>query len=184
MGEAGPAGINLRPFAEAIALRLADEGIPVRAIARSVKLPSDEVYELIEEAQLCGTLIEMPRNDWPIGSTRGSRAAFNGTPLENEDDLKFACARTFKATRLEASVLAVMLKRNQVTKQQLHQIIGSETDPKIVDVVICHLRKKLKHFDLAIETVWGIGYLISLPHRETAISLLIKSSIPAEAACG
>jgi DNA-binding winged helix-turn-helix (wHTH) protein len=42
----------------------------------------------------------------------------------------------------------------------------------MVDVVIYHIRKKLLPHGLAIETVWGTGYLISPKHREEAIKLL------------
>lgn len=166
----------------ATAIRLADEGIPVRAIARSLKVPSSDVYEMLRDALLSGELLEMPKDDWPIGSSRGSRSAFNGTPLENEEALQFACARCFRATRLEAAILAVLLRRNEVTKHQLHLVIEQmrpgenreATDPKMVDVIICHLRKKLRpdHINLTIKTVWGIGYLIPHSDRERAINML------------
>jgi DNA-binding response OmpR family regulator len=41
--------------------------------------------------------------------------------------------------------------------------------PKVVDVYICHLRRKLKGSDFAIETVWGLGYrLVQMnPHAST-----------------
>lgn len=171
---------NFKPFAEHVAVRLADEGIPVRAIARSTKLPSEDVYEILRDAIERGVIVEMPKDDWPVGSTRGQRAAFHGTPLEDDEALHFACARWFRATRLEAAILAVMLKRSEVTKQQLHLVIEAmrpgdnreATDPKMVDVIICHLRKKLKKFEITITTVWGIGYLMPLPDRERAVAML------------
>lgn len=123
----------------------------------------------------------MPRDDWLPGSGRSQRAVFNGTPLEQEQALKCACARYFKASPLEAAMLTLMLKRTEVTKQQLHLTIeenrlGKEqTDPKMVDVMICKLRKKLKLHDIEIETMWGIGYLISSAHRERAIQKLLAA---------
>lgn len=170
--------------AEDTVIRLADEGIPVRAIARGTRLPSAEIYEILRDAIARGAIVEMPRDDWPIGSSRGQRAAFNGTPLEDEAALQFACARCFKATRLEAAILAVLLKRNEVTKQQLHFVIEQmrpgdtrdnnrePTDPKMVDVIICHLRKKLRTPEITIKTVWGIGYLIPHADREKAMNIL------------
>jgi len=163
-----------------IAIRLADEGIPVRAIARAVKVPSEDIYEALRDALASGAILEVPKDDWPIGSRRSDRTAFNGTPLEDEDNLKVACARLFRVTRLEAAIMVVLLKRSEATKAQLHLVIEQnrpnenreETDPKMVDVVICHLRKKLKRHDLLIDTIWGIGYLISAPHRERATALL------------
>ena len=169
------------PHLMKVAVRLADEGIPVRAIARSTKLPSEDVYEILREAIAAGSIVEMPKDDWPIGSTRGQRTAFQGTPLDNDDALQIACARFFKVTKLEAAIFTTLLKRNEVTRQQLHAVIEQTrsgeatkdaTDPKMVDVIICHLRKKLKPPGIEIETIWGIGYLVPAADRKKAISLL------------
>ncbi len=165
-----------------IVVRLADEGIPVRAIARAVSISSTNIYEMLRDALAAGMIVEMPKDDWPPGSRRDARLAFNGTPLENEDTLKVACARLFRATRLEAAILAVLLKRSEVTKTQLHLVIEQTrpnenrdaTDPKMVDVVICHLRKKLKPHNITIKTIWGTGYLIPAPDREKAATALIE----------
>jgi hypothetical protein len=173
----------------AVIIRLADEGIPVRAIARATKVPSDEVYEALNEGISLGAILEMPKDDWPVGSNRASRSAFRGTPLEDEEALKFSCARFFKATPLEAAMLAVMLKRVELTKAQLHQVVEGnrqpgrvETDPKIVDVVVCHLRRKLKPFMVEITTVRGIGYMITPGSRDRAIAQLLTFATAKEAA--
>jgi len=171
---------SVEPLIRAVAIRLADEGIPVRAIARATRLPSDEVYETLREALATGSIVEIPKDDWPLGSSRASRNPCQDTSLEQEDALKSACARYFKATPLEAAMLAVMLKRNETTKEQLHTVIEQnrpsngrdETDPKMVDVMICKLRKKLKLHDIVIETMWGTGYFIAAPYRERAIMVL------------
>jgi DNA-binding response OmpR family regulator len=168
------------PAAVATAIRMADEGIPVRAIARSVRLPSEEVYEILRTAIELGQLVELPKDDWPTGTSRGQRAVFNNTPLESEEMLQMACSRCFKVTRLQAALLAVLLKRREVTKAQLHLVIEQRrptenrrpTDPKMVDVIICHLRKKLKQPEIEIKTVWGTGYRIPLVDREKAIAIL------------
>ena len=178
------------PSHSAIAVRLADEGIPIRAIARSLHIPSSDLYELLRSAIQAGTILEIPKDDWPPGTTRSQRSPFNGTPLEDEHSLKCACARFFKCSPLEAVMLAAMLKRNEVTKQQLHHVIEQnrpgdpardETDVKMVDVMICKLRKKLKEHDIKIETMWGLGYLIPAGDRERAIGLLTAYPEPANA---
>lgn len=170
------------PAIVAVAVRMADEGIPIRAIARSTRVSSEEVYELLRQAIQSGTIIELPKDDWPAGSTRGTRSPFNGTPLDDEDRLKVACTRYFKATKLEAALLAVLLRRDQATKDQLHRVIEQnrpgekrdETDPKMVDVLICHLRKKLRPHDVQVETIWGVGYAIPVPSRDKAVRALIQ----------
>jgi len=169
------------PQTTAAIVRLADEGIPVKAIARALSTPSDQIYHLLRAAISAGKIIEMPRDDWPPKSRRSAREAFIGTNLENEEDLKCACARFFKCSPLEAAMLAAMLRRDQVTKEQLHGVIEHSranqttkeaTDQKMVDVMICKLRKKLRPFEIVIETMWGIGYLIPPKCREMAIRIL------------
>lgn len=175
---------NPQPFVEALAIALADEGVPVGAIARATRTPCGDIYEILRDALGRGAIIELPKADWPPGANRDNRLTLLTSSLQTDEQLQIACARVFKATRLEAALLAVMLKRNTITKKQLHQVVEQnrpspgmpETEEKIVDVVICHLRKKLKPHDLMIETIWGIGYMIPLSHREKAVALLAEVS--------
>jgi hypothetical protein len=171
------------PDVIAVAVRLADEGIPVRAIARATHIPSEEIYTTLHHAIAQGSIIEMPRDDWPPGTRRSERTLLIGTPLEDETELKCACARFFKATPLQSAMLALMLRRNEVTKEQLHGVIEQNrpisnkeaTDLKMVDVMICNLRKKLKVHNIEIKTLWGLGYLIDPPERERALNMMIAS---------
>lgn len=174
---------DITSFAAAIAVRLADEGIPVRAIARATSIPSEEVYSTLREAIASGTIVEMPKDDWPPSSNRSSRSIFKGGPFENEEALKVAVTRVFRTTRLEAGIMTMLLRRDQATKEQLHGVVefnrptqGQEpTEQKIVDVMICKLRKKLLPHDILIETLWGLGYLINQAHRERTLQILQNS---------
>lgn len=173
-----------RDYTIHVAVKLADEGIPVRAIARTTAIPSDELYLYLREAIDMGALIEMPRDDWPIGTGRHDRTVFAGSPLEQDLALKHACARYFRTSPIEAAMVAFLLKRTEVTKAQLHQVIEQNrpkgrdepTEEKIVDVMICKLRKKLKIHGIIIETMWGMGYLIPKEHRQNAINLLLEAN--------
>ncbi len=167
------------------AVRLADEGIPVRAIARSINLPSEDVYEILRDAIAEGRILDMPRDDWPPGTNRANRSLVNGTGLEAEGALAIACARFFKASPLEAAMLATLLRRNEATKDQLHHVAErnrpapegkAPTDPKIVDVMICKIRKKLLPHGFAIETLWGHGYTMAVADRESVMKLLVKEN--------
>lgn len=166
-----------------VAVRLADEGIPIRAIARALHIPSGELYEMLNDAIAVGTIVELPKDDWPVGSQRTSRTVFYGTPLEHETALVCACARTFKTSPLEAAMLALLLRRNEATKDQLHTVIeqnrptmGKEpVDQKMVDVMICKLRKKIKPHGVTIDTMWGIGYHMTSENRERCSALLMKA---------
>jgi DNA-binding response OmpR family regulator len=59
---------------------------------------------------------------------------------------------------------ALVSARRGLSKDALHAAINGaieiETDPKIVDVLVCKLRRKLPR-DVAIETIWGFGYVLS-----------------------
>lgn len=168
---------------EAIVVRMADEGVPVRAIARSTTLSSAIIYNILRDAIEYGSIVELPKDDWPSGSARATRTICLPRLLDSEDALRFACARVFRATKLEAAILGVLIKRTEVTKEQLHQVIENNranqenrepTDPKMVDVLICHLRKKLKVHGVGITTVWGTGYLIEPEIREIVVAMLLQ----------
>lgn len=176
-----PVELQVDPVVASIAVRLADEGVPIRAIARSTKVPSSDVYDLLKDARERGEIVELPKDDWPVGMARAQRVTLAGTPLDTDEGLSFAFARCFKATRLEAAVLVLMLRRNDVTKEQVHHVIeqsrtrkndNEETDIKMVDVVICHIRKKLKARAITVETVWGIGYRFGTTDRAMIMGIL------------
>jgi hypothetical protein len=163
---------------EKVSANAANEGIPVAAIARIVQTPLDEVYALLKDQKSRGVIAELPRADWPPGTRTSDRLP--ALSLPNDDDLAFLCTKTFKLTGLEAGFLVVLLKHGQVEKSRLHNIVEQKratrqsqpssqeaTDPKMVDVMICKLRKKLKAVDkdLKIETIWGGGYYIETPMK-------------------
>lgn len=166
-----------------VAIQMADEGIPVLAIARSTNIPSSDLYDLFRDAKLDGRLVDIPPNDWPPGQSRATRIISITSPLHNEDNMRIACVRQFKTSRLEASMLMQLLRREHATKQQLHAVVEAnraspctkdETDIKMVDVIICKLRKKLLLHNIAIETVWGIGYLIKPDMRQACLEVLSR----------
>ena len=104
-----------------------------------------------------------------------------------DDDLQFTCRKTFKMTPLEAVFLVYMLRNERGDKDKLHNLVeamrfkrasqpdsAETTDPKIVDVMICKLRKKLKNlgWPVAIHTVWGGGYYIDPSLKPDILSRL------------
>lgn len=75
-------------------------------------------------------------------------------------------------TGQESAVFGVLVNRPLATKDAvmaaLYRSIGrDEAEPKIVDVFICKMRKKLKPFGIEIRTIWGQGYALpeTLRHR-------------------
>lgn len=165
-----------------IAISLADEGVPVRAIARSIKTPGEEVYELLKGAIAQGRLFELPKDDWPPGGKRSQRAQAENTTLNrNDETLRMGCSSRFKMTRLQAAVFVALLRRPELSKEHIHNAIeairppaSKPTDLKMVDVVVCHIRKKIQRADpsFSITTVWGIGYSLDPATRAKALDLL------------
>lgn len=174
-------------------VRAANEGIPVAAIARIVNQPFADVYSTLKDEKSRGTIGDMPRSDWPPGVKISERVPIAAPTTDA--DMEFVCKKTFKLTALEAAFLVSLLKHRRVEKLSLHSIIeqrrasrasrpaGDTTDPKMVDVIICKMRAKMKLVDpsLKIETIWGDGYYIEatmkpkiiavangVPHEETA----------------
>ena len=157
---------------ELLIIALADEGIPLRAISRALAVSSTEVYDLVQEAIEAGKLVERPKDDWPP-HTRLQRTPQFIRSLDDDTKL-FSCMNLFKISRTQAVVLLALMARPYAPRPYLHLALqqfrhdtAHETEIKMVDVVVCHLRKRLKAFDITIETVWGAGYHLTEESRDT-----------------
>jgi Transcriptional regulatory protein, C terminal len=106
--------------------------------------------------------------------------------------MEIVCRKLFKLTNLEAGFIVLLLKVEHVTKAQLHHVIETQrlqrpsrpdnmemTDEKMVDVMICKLRKKLKLIDpkFLITTLWGGGYFIEVPAKEKFYAKLAAEGV-------
>ena len=169
---------------------LADEGVPVRAIARATHTPSEDVYAVLKGALGEGFLVELPQNDWPPGSFRRARKPSGQSLLAMDDStIRLAVANVFKMTRLQASVFVAIIRKPEITKDQIHAAIESTrnplsdpTDQKMIDVVICHIRKKIKGHGIELRTRWGQGYTLHHSERDKVLALLDQYFQPSEAA--
>lgn len=172
-----------------IAIALADEGVPVRAIARSTKIAGEDMYDILKNAINEGRLITLPKDDWPPSNRKSARYQAENTVLSNSDDtLGMACSAHFKMTRLQAAVFVAILRRPpEISKLHIHSAIEASrpnadepTDLKMVDVVICHIRKKLKAVDkaLTIETIWGRGYSMPPAARDLVLAYIANHLHP------
>lgn len=169
----------LGQFVADIVIGLADEGVPVSAIARAVKHPSAAVRRVIHDACGTGAITHVPRDDWPPGTRREERLPDVVASTPDDEAMIMACVRTFRVTRLQARLLSVLIRRPEATKGMLHQVVEQERDPtkdvtdlKIVDVVICHLRKRLRPMQLEIKTIWSCGYFMEAEQRARANAML------------
>jgi DNA-binding response OmpR family regulator len=88
-------------------------------------------------------------------------------------------ARYLKTTKLESRILLVVLRRGHASREQLHDAVEDNrgnpdeaTDKKIVDVVVCKLRKKLTKIGIVLHTIHSIGYEMNEADRTKLLSIL------------
>lgn len=81
-------------------------------------------------------------------------------------------------TPTEAAVLASIAASDEgAPKARIYEAIYAlrmdreAPEPKIVDVFICKIRKKLVVYGISIETVWGWGYRMPKRDREALAAL-------------
>ena len=90
--------------------------------------------------------------------------SFSGFTLDKGTGLLQMQGRTVGLTRIEADMLELLVDRKSVVTKEmfLDALYGGRDEPelKIIDVFICHLRKKIARLSNAqiIETVWGRGF--------------------------
>lgn len=182
---------SLAVSASRVAVRMAIEGIPVAAIARSLSVPSAHALASLQIAQVAGDITAVPRYDWNPKTKIGDRMPQHSTVIP-EGDLLFMVRKSFKLAPLEAAFLVVLMRCEHADKARLHTVIENQrfsrssnpdrlevTEQKMVDVIICKLRKRLKGVspDFKIETVWGSGYYIEHDVRDAIMSRL-KAEMP------
>ena len=82
----------------------------------------------------------------------------------------------FGLTAIEGELLTLLTSRDELCKQFLFSVIwgmggrrsGNDVSPKMLDVYICKIRKRLADKeapDGIIETIWGKGWRIAPQHR-------------------
>lgn len=160
--------------------RMVNEGIPIAAIGRILGLPFDDTCDVLKDELCKGHIVELPKSDWPPTSRLADHAP-TITRKTSDEDIMFVCRKMFKLTKLEAGFITLLLKLDHADKAKLHNVIEQQrherhdqpdtmeiTDQKMVDVMICKLRKKLHVInpEFIITTVWGGGYYIEASVKE------------------
>jgi DNA-binding response OmpR family regulator len=158
-----------------MAVRLADEGVPLRAIARATKIPSDDLRQTLHEAKLEGRLLELPHDDWPPGFPRDQRALqISRLMVENREVLLLSIQNTFRLTPTEARIFLLLLQNEALCRERF------EGDPKCFNVHIWHLRQCLQAHGMVIHTVRNFGYQLASSDRCRAMdSILARIGQPA-----
>lgn len=152
----------------------ARQGIAISTIARAMAIPAERVKGMCERAHEADELQMMPpaTPDDPrhalLVELTNLRAQLDNA---QEEIRNMTCARAVgigqfigvaKLTKSEAAVVAAIVKTGRVNKTGIyHALYGGLDDPrepKIVDVLVCKARKKLKRHGIEIGTLWGTGY--------------------------
>jgi hypothetical protein len=101
------------PSLSSIAVALADEGVPLHAIARVTRIPSDELRTVLAQAKDLGDIVELPHEDWPPGFPRDTRAlALSRMVQENRPELCRRIAAMFRLPPIESELFLVMLQND------------------------------------------------------------------------
>jgi two-component system cell cycle response regulator CtrA len=78
----------------------------------------------------------------------------------------------WRLTQQETDVLSILVARapNAISKTALYEAFTWDNDdppdPKIIDVLVCKLRAKLKDLHIEIETIWGFGLRMGIASRD------------------
>ena len=154
-----------------LAVRLADEGVPLRAIARACELPSEDLRIRLTEAVDAGRIVNLPREDWPPGCPRDQRALqLNRLTAKDKDLVDRAVVQVFRLSLTQARLLLLMVQQAEVSRERVGM------DGTLLSVHIHGLRKRLKPFNIAIDTLWGEGYQLSAENRRKITELLLAST--------
>jgi two-component system cell cycle response regulator CtrA len=108
--------------------------------------------------------------------------------LEREFGFYNTVPLIFGLTGSEEKVLSLLGARDVASKQQIMTALmvyrGGDEEPeiKIVDVFVCKIRKKLKPFGVAIDTVWALGYRLTPENKKKVAEYLATEGREEDAA--
>jgi hypothetical protein len=158
----------------AIIVNLASEGVPIAIIARSLQMPSENVFEVAREALEDGRLLAIPSYDWD--KERGP--AFKSTNLmsrpstKGRDRLADGLRVAFKLTCKEAALVAAIARG--VTGKAAQEL-ASGTTHGTNKVIMVRIRQKLTacgRRDLWPMNVHGDGWTYSREQSAAILSLV------------
>jgi DNA-binding response OmpR family regulator len=162
-----------------IAIRMANEGVPLRVIARVTQQPSADVRVQLETARARGYLIEIPCEDWPAGYPREHRLLELARLEErNRRVVQTAVRAVFNLAPVEVPMLLLLLANDEVPRHRLVAACRRESEEAGTDSALTvtanmyRLRGRLKPFGLSIKMLYGYGYSMPAAHRRTALGMI------------
>jgi hypothetical protein len=152
-----------QPSLPEVAIRLADEGVPLAVIARVTRIPSSELREQLQAAQGRGQLLELPPHDW-FPRDCPSRQAL----AEDRARQVVALRVLFGTTRTEASLLMELVRQGSLCRAR-YPSSGA------VDVHVVRLRRKLAPHGVKVVSVHGHGFRLMPADRERLQNMLERA---------
>lgn len=165
-----------------IAIRLAEEGVPIAVIGRACKLPFGEVEIELKEAVELGRLLQLPMAHWdknvlaPTAKVASSntihedtyrlRRRFGLTP--NQANLVALLMRRKGLVRYETLVTSRPRRRNDEDAENIHRIIGAN---------LFRVRQSLSPEGVLIKTYASDGLSMEEPDQQRLINVLYHQPV-------
>ena len=160
-----------------VVLALARHGVAISTMSRALLLGEVQVTAWCNHAFEVGELIRMPpavpedirgAMATELVHLRAQLSEANDLIREMrtvDTDVTDALQGVARMSHGEAVVLASIVRHGRVSKQRLYNALygnhanpDATPDPKIIDVFICKIRRKLEPHEIEIGTLWGWGY--------------------------
>lgn len=96
-----------------------------------------------------------------------TRKKHSGPIFRHPHKPAFRCPDAWRLTGQQAQLIAVLVDADgEVSNRDLvEKITSGERDPKILDVVVCKTRAKLRRFNIHIYRRWGRGFFLDPVQR-------------------
>lgn len=186
------------------AIAFARQGVAISQIVRALLATDEQIRQVCRRAVSTGELMAMPPNtpDERKGAMLTELVHLRADHAEalsllreiqdKHDDTAWSLKAAFKLTTKEAALLAGLVTHGRMSKARIyHTLYGQQheseqPEPKIVDVFVCKVRKKLPK-GVKIETIWGDGYAVNaesaarikkLAHIGSAVAPVSPSIVP------
>jgi len=103
--------------------------------------------------------------------------------LEAAMGMDFLAPLEWRLTTAETRVFGVLMARELATidaclASLYRDVARDEAQPKIVDVFVCKIRRKLRPHGVKIETLWGRGYYLA-PDVKAAVRARLEEGLAA-----
>ena len=153
---------------DAIAVRLADEVIPVGAIARALLRDAADIRAVLRRGRSAGALRAMPAADW-----REDKANQAGPqlPMEAIEAAALRVQLAIDLTRTESLVVAVLYVTGAATTNAL-QVASGIVSHDSLKVTMFRVRAVLKAERIGVATLHGQGYAMAAPDQERLAAIL------------